>query len=166
MRGVDCTRTTGYQGKDESEHSQFFLRRSRGFAECRSARLTDRELQSVYTTRSEVYQSPFSVLASPDHSQSTPEFDKVVRQSAVFSPLGENSLQARFDWFRSHWGEIAADTPLCLRSSSRGSLTSPPPPTNLPAGDQKGDQVLIQAKPPLLLKVCGISEVCSLNNQL
>lgn len=88
-------------------------------------------------------------------------FDKVVRQSAVFSPLGENSLQARFDWFRSHWGEIAADTPLCLRSSSGGSLTSPPPPTNLPAGDQKGDQVLIQAKPPQLLKVCGFSQVCS-----
>lgn len=158
MRGVDCTRTTGYQGKDETEHSQCF-------AKCKSARLTDRELQSEYTTRSEVYQSPFSVLASLDHSQSTPEFDKVVQQSAVFS-LGENSLQARFDWFRSHWGEIAADTPLCLRSSSRGSLTSPPPPTNLPAGDQKGDQVLIQAKPPLLLKVCGISKVCSLNNQL
>lgn len=34
----------------------------------------------------------------------------------------------------------------------RGSLTTPPPPTNLPAGEQKGNQVLIQPKPPLLLK--------------
>lgn len=112
-------------------------------------------------TRSEVYQSPFSVFASLDHSQSTPEFDKVVQQSAVFSPPGENSLRACFDWFRSYWAKLQ----LTRRSASdlHPGDPWPPHPHQLISllETKKGDQVLIQAEPPLLWKVRGISEVRS-----
>lgn len=162
MRGVDCTRTTGYQGKDETEHSKFFS--------SAEPRLCWAQVGPTHRqgTPVRIYDPIWGIPVAfqcLSISRSQSKHSRVLTRSSGNRPCFLHWVRTRCKLALTGLDHIGARLRLTRRSASDlhpGDPWPPPPPlTNLPAGDQKGGQVLIQAKPPLLLKVCGISQVGS-----